>query len=284
MNDAKPKPDPPQGRYSLHYDAECPMCAWYSGAFVEAGLLEEDNRVEMSSTTLKYPGIDSIKARHEIPLVDEQTGEVHYGIDALCTLLENYHPYLRVIIRALKLRTVFKPLYHFISFNRRILSGSAVDAGMAPDFHAGYRGAWIVLATLIAMLVSGWGGMVFMPQIMHVSPMQGAINALIIVGPGWLLTGFMITNHYQVRKRWDALGNLATVMCTGVLVWIPAIVFWNESSGYFIPLLFTALSFLTMLKMWMRRTSALNMPTIWVWIWLLSLWSTAGIAFTLLNL
>ena len=62
------------------YDDNCPMCAAYTQAFVKLDLLENDGRLGFQAAPETYlQQLDTDRARHEIPLLDRNTGEVHMG-------------------------------------------------------------------------------------------------------------------------------------------------------------------------------------------------------------
>lgn len=73
---------------TLVYDDDCPMCAWYTGAFVKTGLLDEEERKAFSCASPELlHSINWQRSKNEIPLLDTTTGKVLYGIDALLEIL-----------------------------------------------------------------------------------------------------------------------------------------------------------------------------------------------------
>ena len=79
---------------AIIYDDNCPMCKWYTGAFVEANLLKSSNRIsfsELNDTPLAEQ-IEMQRSKHEIPLVDLDGGETIYGVDSLVQLLKPRFP------------------------------------------------------------------------------------------------------------------------------------------------------------------------------------------------
>jgi predicted DCC family thiol-disulfide oxidoreductase YuxK len=73
---------------ALLYDDNCPLCKAYTNAFVQTGFLQQKNRIAFSEINTSQFDIDWKKARHEIPLIDRDTGQVLYGIDALVNILQ----------------------------------------------------------------------------------------------------------------------------------------------------------------------------------------------------
>lgn len=134
---------------TLIYDNACPMCNAYSSAFSKTGILDKDGRksfAEADAGTLAV--LDKDRARHEIPLVDNQTGEVLYGLDGLTLIVANALPVFKPLITSTRFKNMLTPLYKFISYNRRVIAGSfygGIGFDCAPDFHLGWRIALIVL-------------------------------------------------------------------------------------------------------------------------------------------
>jgi len=80
------------------YDDGCPLCAAYTFAFVAAGILNGQGRKNFSNIdTATFELIDKAKCNNEIPLVDTDTKQVWYGIDALLELLDSKIPFIKFV-------------------------------------------------------------------------------------------------------------------------------------------------------------------------------------------
>ncbi len=138
---------------TIIYDDTCPMCTWYTGRFIKAGVL--DSRLPFSKLNSEYKNkLDLNRSRHEIPLIDTQTGKVRYGLDTLTYLLSNLMPWANGLLNNPFFKRLLRPLYQFISYNRRIIVPSVSPKGSfdaAPDFHAGWRIALISFILLLNM-------------------------------------------------------------------------------------------------------------------------------------
>lgn len=56
---------------TIIYDDNCPLCCWYTDAFVQTGLLQQDGRQSFTATQLtSLPQFDLDRSKDEIPLVD----------------------------------------------------------------------------------------------------------------------------------------------------------------------------------------------------------------------
>jgi predicted DCC family thiol-disulfide oxidoreductase YuxK len=134
---------------TLVYDDACPMCAWYSDAFVKAGMLEKEGRKAFSTASPELLNdINVQRSKNEIPLVDNETGQVWYGIDALLEILGDKIPVIKTIGKLKPVNWFLKRFYKFISFNRKVIVASlkkpdAIDC--TPDFNAFYRVLFMVV-------------------------------------------------------------------------------------------------------------------------------------------
>jgi predicted DCC family thiol-disulfide oxidoreductase YuxK len=73
---------------AIIYDDTCPMCNIYTKAFVQYGFLKSENRLSFTKIDENIASkLDLHRSKHEIPLIDQDTGEVLYGVDSLVFLL-----------------------------------------------------------------------------------------------------------------------------------------------------------------------------------------------------
>ncbi len=219
------------------YDNKCPMCVWYTGQFVKNGMLSSKNRVgfhELERHPLKSK-INLQKAKHEIPLIDQQGGETIYGIDALLYVLSSKIKLIGIVGRFLPVYWLLKRFYAMISYNRRIIVPiKKEDAPIVhPDFNLKYRLSYIVFAAVIAAAITYWLGWSLEGVWQGEEQVLGG-QMLLIAGTGWLATA-VIALLLLPDKKVDYLGQLATVMLIGVLVLVPGIVLkqlLNDTSGW----------------------------------------------------
>ena len=140
--------------YTFLYDDACPMCQGYTSVFKQ---LKLSDRSAFSTINLKsLPILDLDRGRHEIPLLDADTGEVRYGLDAMTFAIGEGIPQLRPIVRNRVLRAVLKPLYWLITYNRRVIAGTKPPKegfDCAPDFHKGWRWTYIALACTVIFCI-----------------------------------------------------------------------------------------------------------------------------------
>ena len=143
----------------LIYDADCPLCRAYTKGLVMTGTLPAAMRVPSSAITDQrvIDQLDPVRRRHEIPLLDLETGETHYGVDAILTVLGEGWPRFVRFVRDTALFEIGRQFYAFISYNRRVMFPVAPERwhvmDLDPDLHVGYRMVFLVL--LYAALATG---------------------------------------------------------------------------------------------------------------------------------
>lgn len=140
-------------QYQLLYDADCPLCVWYTGYFKKHGYLQPGEVVPMQEANLQeMPCLHRQKMTNEIPLVDIAQQSVRYGTDAIIAIIGKKHPKLAKIASWRVFQPFIKTLYSFISFNRKVITGTLPSCSYmtcAPAFHLPNRMALIVFIHLL---------------------------------------------------------------------------------------------------------------------------------------
>jgi hypothetical protein len=193
---------------TIVYDSNCPVCTWYTAAFVKYGVLKPTERISFNELDEQaLCRLDIRRARHEIPLIDNSNGRVLYGLDGLMLIIAQIFPLLGGLITKAWFKKLLKPLYSFISYNRRVLAGSAADYGKginsAPDFSLSWR---------LALIVTGMSYTAFcifiFAELMAISlvPLYGFVTLYFVL----LVIFNLSANHSRVQK-WDYLAHLAVL-------------------------------------------------------------------------
>ncbi len=186
------------------YDDVCPMCQAYTAGFMRLGWLKQRTGFADAPPALLLQ-IDLNRARHEIPLYDQVTGETLYGLEAMFFLIGQRLPWCRPLFRQPAFRKALYFLYQLITFNRRIIAGSkspATGFDCAPDVNRFYRWLYVGLATLGSLLLATpflQTGSVLFPAMLT---LHGAALAIGL----WL------------PKRLDLAGHTATMLLINVLL------------------------------------------------------------------
>ena len=138
------------------YDDHCPLCCWYTGAFVKTGLLPQNGRqafTELDPSKLNCK-LNIERSKDEIPLLDTQGGPTLYGIDSLLYILGERWPWMERVVRWSPVNWFLHRLYKFISYNRRVIVASETPAGSfdcSPQFNVGYRLLYLAFACLLGL-------------------------------------------------------------------------------------------------------------------------------------
>lgn len=186
------------------YDDVCPMCNAYTGGFVRLGWLKQRSGF-VNATPELLQKLDLDRSRHEIPLLDTETGEVLYGLDALFLILGTRFPLLRPVFRSRLFRAPLYQLYQIITFNRRIIAGTTPPAqgfNCAPDVNLFYRWLYIGLALTGAVALGA-------PLMMKTTPIEIAMFALHATA---LLAGIFAAH------KLDFIGHWATLLLLNALL------------------------------------------------------------------
>ncbi|PHI19289.1 hypothetical protein CEQ90_13840 [Lewinellaceae bacterium SD302] len=184
----------------LIYDDACPMCKGYTRAFKH---LKWSDRRAFSELPAEFlDKLDLDRARHEIPLLDLESGEVRYGLDSQIAVLSKGLPILAPVLKWPIIKFALMPVYGLITYNRRIIAGTRPPArgfDCAPDFHLPWRiaylciaGAAILLAgTLPLLLIAAALGIFFLAASRSTEPFSLAGNAITVTLLGATLAFFL---------------------------------------------------------------------------------------------
>ena len=134
---------------TIIYDECCPLCSAYTNAFVAIGLINENARKNFSNISPQLMSlIDNRRSANEIPVIDEYTNEVWYGIDALLEILGQRFPLIKKYGNIKPVKWMLIKLYKFISFNRRVIvakNQATCSNDCTPDFNVRYRVFFMLL-------------------------------------------------------------------------------------------------------------------------------------------
>jgi predicted DCC family thiol-disulfide oxidoreductase YuxK len=210
-------------KHTMVYDADCPLCMAYTGAFIKAGMLDQEGRIPYQQVGGEFvPGMDSERSKNEIALVNRETGEVKYGLESLLTIIETRFKWIGVIGRTQPLKFLIQKFYNFISYNRKvIIPAPLVSKGIydcTPTFKLKYRVAYIMIVWLLTSLTlveysNLLGGLI---------PATNFYREFLICGGQVVFQSIAITVVTR-KKHWDYLGNMMTVSLMGAILLLPAL-------------------------------------------------------------
>ena len=216
----------------LIYDDDCPLCAAYSAAFVKTGLLNEEGRKSFSTIDADYfAWIDKSKCNNEIPLIDTQTKQVWYGIDALLEILSQKMPFIKFIGNIKPVKWFLQKLYRFISYNRKVIVAetSKTNYDCSPAFNTRYRlfflGVFFLFNTV--MLFPLYQTVFYHSFIGHNSFLQLQAAHLLLVASN-IACGLMLKN----KTGLEYLGQVNMLALLSILFLVPL----HFIIKYFLPL------------------------------------------------
>lgn len=205
------------------YDDNCPLCSAYTNAFVKAGMIDKTGRKDFSSidTTL-LDAIDVKRSVNEIPLIDTETKQVWYGIDALLEILQHKIPGIKTIGNSKPIKWFLQKLYKFISYNRRVIVAAEKKKegfDCTPDFNARYRFLFLAFFLLFNTL------MLFPLQeyVLGKSIFKSNIVSLQVVHTAFVLINISIGLTLKRKDRYEYLGQINMVALMAMLLCIPLI-------------------------------------------------------------
>jgi hypothetical protein len=211
----------PLANHKLLIDANCPMCRVYGAAFEKYNIVENNTcqPYQYAEPTLTN-FIDMARAKNEIALINTQTNETVYGINALQLILSNKYSWLAPIFSSKLPMYLLKKLYTFISTNRKVIAPSAHNINTldcTPTLNKKYR---IIYFLIVAVLSS----VVLNKYSHHLSTWIGSSNSFgreLLICLGQIAWQTIILKQTLKHKLYDYLGNMITVSLIGTLLLLP---------------------------------------------------------------
>ncbi len=202
--------------HTILYDAECPLCHLYTKAFVSSGMLDAGGRAPYQDMSHRMCTlVDRKRAVNEIALVNQETGEVRYGIHSLLAVIGHSFPLFRPLFGWRPFIWLMSKLYAFVSYNRKVIIPSAVKSSdeMQPSFHLGYRIAYLVFTWLItSFLLTRYAWL-----LKDVLPVGNSYREYLVCGGQVLFQGIVVS-LYARKQGWNYLGNMMTISLAGALL------------------------------------------------------------------
>lgn len=217
------------------FDAECPMCKVYTKAFVKGGLLDPEGRAAYQDLPQEAcPMVDRQRAANEIALVNQETGEVTYGVESLFKVFAASFPVLKPLFLFRPFIWLMSKVYAFIAFNRRVIvppSSVVRQHELQPSFRLEYRIAyllftWVVTAGILST---------YAPLLQQLIPTGSTFREYLICG-GQILFQGVIVGFINRSKLWDYLGNMMTISFAGAILLLPVLLlhqWFSFSSAYY---------------------------------------------------
>ncbi|QEM13521.1 DCC1-like thiol-disulfide oxidoreductase family protein [Mucilaginibacter rubeus] len=201
--------------HMILFDAECPMCRVYTGAFVKTGMLDANGRSAYQEAHAgTCPVYDRQRAVNEIALIDLESGEITYGIKSLFKVIANSWPVLAPLFALKPFVWLMSKAYAFISYNRRVIIPAA-ETGFEyqPTFKLHYR----LLYLLFTWFCTGFILTAYAHLLVGMVPLGNPYREYLICGGQILFQGAAICS-FDRRNLWTYLGNMMTISFAGSLL------------------------------------------------------------------
>lgn len=204
------------------FDAECPMCDMYTKVFVKTGLLEQEGRAAYQDLSPQAcPMLDRQRAANEIALVNQETGEVSYGIVSLFKVFAIAIPFLKPLFNFKPFVWLMSKVYAFIAYNRRVIVPPKPEGTVnqiQPAFRLDYRIAYLVFTWFItASILSAYSKLMT-----GILPVGGVYREYFVCG-GQIFFQAIVMLIISKEKTWNYLGNMMTISFAGALLLSPAL-------------------------------------------------------------
>jgi predicted DCC family thiol-disulfide oxidoreductase YuxK len=207
------------------YDDSCPLCTWYTGVFTRAGFLDKNGRTSFCAIEPELLNmIDKKRSRNEIPLINRESGEVLYGVDALLDVLGRKIAIIKTIGNLKAINWLTRKLYKLISYNRRVIvagENKACAFDCTPDFNLRYRSAFIFLSLLFnTTLLIPLQEHVFANSVFsNTNPLQLQLAHFALV-----VSNLGIAIHLNKKTAFEYLGQVTMLALVAMLLTIPLII------------------------------------------------------------
>jgi Ca2+/Na+ antiporter len=182
------------------YDDACPLCQAYTDAFIKYGLLSKDGRKPFSEIDERIIAkLDLERACNEIPLIDTQTHEVLYGIDAMVEVLNHTFPFVKPIASIAPMNWFLRKLYKLISYNRKGIVAKIPAIGKfncAPSYSFNYKKFFIALCFTVSTIIM---------YCMFRKTFTQATDFIIMLSGFFVLISIFIQNknHLEISMQWQ---------------------------------------------------------------------------------
>lgn len=268
------------------YDDTCPLCGAYTKVFVKTRLIMKENRRAFSTIDQNMLAhIDIKRAVNEIPVIDIQTKEVWYGIDALLEVLHPKIPFIKPVANIKPVKWALLKLYKFISFNRKVIVAPKViqcNFDCTPDFNFRYRVLFLLafLAFNTLMLFPIYNNIITNSIIKHTSiaQLQAAHFCLIAIN-------IAIASRLNKKDGVEYLGQANMLALITILLAIP-LLFVNKYTPYNNSItnnIYLTAVTIFIIKEYIRRMSVAGIFKNYAWVVYINIISIIGFFIYLIN-
>jgi hypothetical protein len=144
---------------TMYFDNGCRVCR--AGALLagKAGMAGDSELNELQTMSAEVScDLDAVRYCNEIAVYDKENKESRYGIKGMVWFVEDkWGKWINVFLLPV-IYQIFNFLYHVFSYNRRMIVPvyGDVENDCKPQFHWGYRLAYVFIVLLLVWLFTEW--------------------------------------------------------------------------------------------------------------------------------
>ena len=168
--------------------------------------------------------IDPDKSRNEIPLLDTQSGNVLYGIDAMLEILGQRFKFIKITGKIKPINWLLKKIYKFISYNRKVIVAKKCHTGSidcSPDLNYKYRIAFMAVSLLFnSLILFPLNAIVFSTtsvSLLSITKLQAAHFCLVLIN-------CLLSLNFTKTTAIEYLGQVNMLALLTILLLIPLLV------------------------------------------------------------
>jgi hypothetical protein len=261
------------------YDSNCKVCSSSKSLLQKLTSIQENKIIAYKDispalSTLVDPG----KFRNGMALIDTSGNATLYGAAGVAHIFSSQYKAAAILFRSKTIQEIFGFFYKILAYNRYIIATpkSKFGCDCFPDKIEKYRIAYILLATLTAVVLTALFGASLRKFVPGATVFSAMGQMLLIAGTGWVIQ-ILCAAALLKNKALDYVGHLGSIMVAGLLVLVPSILFYFISGMlvFYIPLISVFISSACMLYLHVKRVKFLGLSQAWTVSWFLFLQSTA---------
>lgn len=253
------------------YDSNCKVCSSLKDVVVRLTSIPDANVKAFKDLDPPLSNqVDPERFKNVMALIDTAGGRTLYGAEGVAYIFSRQYKLADFLLRSKIIFQLFNFGYKTLAYNRYIVATpkSKFICDCFPDRVVKYRVSYILVTSLIAVILTALFGIAFRRYISNDSPLNAAMQMLIMAGTGWVLQ-ILLAIGVLKEKALDYIGHLGTIMVAGVLVLIPAMLISALSAVTtpWIPAISLLISSGYMLYLHIKRVRYLSLSQGWTFSW-----------------
>lgn len=262
------------------YDSNCKVCSSWRDIVLKLTSIPAAKITSFNNLPAEWNSkVDADKFRNVMALIDTKGGSTLYGAEGVAYIFSSQYRLLDWLFRLRPVFLLFNFLYKTQAYNRYIIATpkSKFKCDCLPDRVIKYRVSYIILAFIIAVVLTFLFGASLNNLVPGTTPSEAGFKMLLMAGTGWVLQ-IVLAAAFLKDKALDYIGHLGSIMVAGLVILLPWIILsaLTGISNYVIPALSVVVSSSFMLYLHVHRINYLEMSQAWTVLWFLLLQLSAA--------